>query len=175
MKPPITVVVLAAGAGTRMKSTLPKGLHPLAGWPMVRHVLENAARLKPARIVGVVAPGAKDVALAFAPHPAVVQRKPRGTGDAAKAALPALKGHRGPVLVVFGDAPLIATATLKRLLEECRKAKAAVGVLGFVAGDPTPYGRLIVRDGTLERIVESRDADATERAVDFCNSGVMCL
>lgn len=175
MKPPIAVVVLAAGAGTRMKSALPKVLHPLAGWPMVRHVLENAARLKPARIVGVVAPGAKDVAMAFAPHPAVVQRKPRGTGDAAKAALPALKGHRGPVLVVFGDAPLIATATLRRLLEECRKARAAVGVLGFVAKDPTPYGRLIVHDGMLERIVESRDADATERAVDFCNSGVMCL
>lgn len=175
MKPPVAVVVLAAGAGTRMKSALPKVLHPLAGWPMVRHVLENAARLKPARIVGVVAPGAKDVAMAFAPHPAVVQRKPRGTADAAKAALPALKGHRGPVLVVFGDAPLIATATLRRLLDECRKAKAAVGVLGFVAKNPTPYGRLIVRDGILERIVESRDADATERSVDFCNSGVMCL
>ncbi|MBY0324041.1 MAG: bifunctional UDP-N-acetylglucosamine diphosphorylase/glucosamine-1-phosphate N-acetyltransferase GlmU [Reyranella sp.] len=175
MKSPIAVVVLAAGAGTRMKSALPKVLHPLAGWPMVRHVLENANRLKPARIVGVVAPGAKEVATAFAPHPAVVQRKPRGTGDAAKAALPALKGHRGPVLVVFGDAPLITTASLQRLVDACRKAKAAVGVLGFVAKDPTPYGRLIVRDGMLERIVESKDADATERAVDFCNSGVMCI
>lgn len=175
MKPPIAVVVLAAGAGTRMKSALPKVLHPLAGWPMVRHVLENAARLKPARIVGVVAPGAKEVATAFAPHAVVVQRKPRGTGDAAKAALPALKGHRGPVLVVFGDAPLITTATLRRLLDECRKAKAAVGVLGFVAKDPAPYGRLIVHDGMLERIVESKDADATERTVHFCNSGVMCL
>jgi len=91
MKSPIAVVVLAAGAGTRMKSALPKVLHPLAGWPMVRHVLENAARLKPARIVGVVAPGAKDVARAFAPHPAVTQHEPRGTADAAKAALPALK------------------------------------------------------------------------------------
>jgi len=175
MKSPIAVVVLAAGAGTRMKSALPKVLHPLAGWPMVRHVLENAARLKPIRIVGVVAPGAKEVAMAFAPHPAVVQRKPRGTGDAAKAALPALEGHRGPVLVVFGDAPLITTSTLRRLVEECRKAKAAVGVLGFVAKDPTPYGRLIVNDGMLERIVESKDTDATERAVDFCNSGVMCI
>ena len=175
MKSPIAVVVLAAGAGTRMKSALPKVLHPLAGWPMVRHVLENAARLKPSRIVGVVAPGAKDVAAAFAPHPTVVQRKPRGTADATKAALPALEGHRGPVLVVFADAPLITTATLKRLVEACRKARAAVGVLGFTARDPTPYGRLIVRDGMLERIVESRDADEAERAVRFCNSGVMCL
>src|SRR5262252_7089338 len=69
MKSPIAVVVLAAGAGTRMKSAVPKVLHPLAGWPMVRHVLENVARLKPARIVGVVAPGAQEVAAAFAPHP----------------------------------------------------------------------------------------------------------
>ena len=175
MKSPIAVVVLAAGAGTRMKSALPKVLHPLAGWPMVRHVLENASRLKPARIVGVVAPGAKDVAAAFAPHPAMVQRKPLGTGHATKAALPALKGHRGPVLVVYADAPLITTATLQRLVESCRKAKAAVGVLGFTARDPSPYGRLIVRDGMLERIVESRDADAAEKAIDFCNSGVMCL
>lgn len=175
MKSPIAVVVLAAGAGTRMKSALPKVLHPLAGWPMVRHVLENAERLKPARIVGVVAPGAREVAAAFAPHSTVVQRKPLGTADAAKAALPALKGHRGPVLVVFADAPLITTATVRRLVEACRKAKAAVGVLGFVAKDPTPYGRLIVRDGMLERIVESRDTDETERAVDFCNSGVMCI
>lgn len=175
MKSPVAVVVLAAGAGKRMKSAVPKVLHPLAGWPMVRHVLENARRLKPARIVGVVAPGAKDIAAAFAPHPTVVQRKPLGTGHATKAALAALAHHRGPVLVVFGDAPLITTATLQRLVEACRKAKAAVGVLGFTAKDPSPYGRLILRDGLLERIVESRDADATEKAVDFCNSGVMCI
>ena len=175
MKSPIAVVVLAAGAGTRMKSAQPKVLHPLAGWPMVRHVLENARRLKPVRIVGVVAPGAKDVAAAFAPHPTVVQRKPLGTAHAARAALPALKGHRGPVLVVFGDAPLITTATIARLVEASREAKAAVGVLGFMAQDPTPYGRLIVRGGVLEKIVESRDADDTERSIRFCNSGVMCI
>ena len=175
MKSPIAVVVLAAGAGTRMKSAIPKVLHPLAGWPMVRHVLENVRRLRPARIVGVVSPGARDVAAAFAPHPTAVQRQPRGTGDATKAALAALKGHRGPVLVVYADAPLLTTATLQRLVAACRKEKAAVGVLGFVARDPTPYGRLIMRRGALEKIVESRDADESEKAVDFCNSGVMCL
>ena len=175
MNSPIAVVVLAAGAGTRMKSALPKVLHPLAGWPMVRHVLENVRRLKPDRIVGVVGPGASAVAAAFAPHPTVVQRQPHGTGDAAKAALPALAGHCGPVLVVYADAPLITTATLRRLVEKCRKTRAAVGVLGFVARDPAPYGRLIVKDGLLERIVESRDADTAEKAIDFCNSGVMCL
>ena len=175
MKSPIAVVVLAAGAGTRMKSALPKVLHPLANRPMLRHVLANVMALKPARIVGVVAPGARDVMAAFAPHATVVQKKPLGTGDAAKAALGALRGHTGPVLVVFGDAPLVTSASLKRLLSACAKERAAVGVLGFVAGDPSPYGRLIVHRGMLEKIVESKDADEIERTVDFCNSGVMCL
>ncbi len=175
MKSPIAVVVLAAGAGTRMKSATPKVLHPLAGWPMLRHVLENVARLGPAKVVGVVAPGAKAVAAAFAPHPTVVQAKPLGTGHATKAALGQLKGHRGPVLVVFGDAPLVTSETMRALIVACAREKAAVGVLGFTAADPTPYGRLIVRDGELEKIVESRDAVGDEREVDFCNSGVMCL
>ena len=175
MKSPIAVVVLAAGAGLRMKSALPKVLHPLAGWPMVRHVLETVARLKPATVIGVVAPGAAKVAAAFAPYPTVVQNKPLGTGHAARAALGQLKGHRGPVLVVFGDAPLVTTATMRRLLAACSAGKATVGVLGFRAADPTPYGRLILKDGELERIVESKDAVGDERDVDFCNSGVMCL
>src|SRR5215813_15440585 len=166
MKSPIAVVVLAAGAGTRMKSSLAKVLHPLAGWPMVRHVLETAERLKANRIVGVIAPGAKAVAQAFAPHATVVQKQPLGTGHAAKAALGALKGHRGPVLVVYADAPLLTTASLQKLVDACREERAAVGVLGFVASDPTPYGRLIVRRGVLEKIVESRDADEAEKAID---------
>lgn len=175
MKSPIAVVVLAAGAGTRMKSAIPKVLHRLAGRPMVGHVLESVRGLKPAHVVGVVAPGAKDVAAAFAPHPTAVQKKPLGTGDATKAALGALKGHDGPVLVVYADAPLITTATLAKLVETCRRKKAAVGVLGFKASDPSPYGRLIERDGLLERIVESRDTVGLEREIDYCNSGVMCL
>jgi bifunctional UDP-N-acetylglucosamine pyrophosphorylase / glucosamine-1-phosphate N-acetyltransferase len=175
MKSSVAVVVLAAGAGTRMKSALPKVLHPLAGWPMVRHVLETVARLKPAKVVGVVSPGAKAVQAAFAPYPTVVQAKPLGTGDATKAALGALKAHRGPVLVVFGDAPLVTAAMMRSLLAACAAEKAAVGVLGFRAADPTPYGRLILKDGELERIVESKDAVGAERDVDFCNSGVMCL
>lgn len=175
MKSPIAVVVLAAGAGTRMKSTLPKVLHPLAGWPMLRHVLDNVGRLKPNLVVGVISPGAKAVAQAFAPHPTVVQKRPVGTGDAAKAALGALGGHRGPVLIVYGDAPLVTASSMRRLVAACRRNGAAVGVLGFVARDPSPYGRLIVRRGMLEKIVESKDADAAEKAIDFCNSGVMCL
>src|SRR5260370_42335973 len=98
MKPPIAVVVLAAGAGTRMKSAIPKVLHPLAGWPMLRHVLENVSRLRPAQVVGVVAPGARDVAAALAPHRTAVQRRPLGPGDAPNAAPGRPKGHRRPRL-----------------------------------------------------------------------------
>ena len=173
---PVAVVILAAGAGTRMKSRLPKVLHPLAGWPMLRHVIENASALRPTpRLVGVVAPGAEKVAAAFAPHAVVVQDKPLGTGHAARAALPALAGHRGPVLVMFGDAPLITTATLRRLVFAFMHTRASVGVLGFMAADPAPYGRLILSDGEPERIVESRDATFAERQVRLCNSGVMCI
>jgi bifunctional UDP-N-acetylglucosamine pyrophosphorylase/glucosamine-1-phosphate N-acetyltransferase len=171
----LAVVVLAAGAGTRMKSALPKVLHKLAGWPMAKHVLHNVGPLKPSRIVGVVGPGQQSVAAAFAPHKTAVQAKPLGTGNAAKAALPALKGHSGPVLIAFGDAPLIQSRTMARLLAECAKAKAAVGVLGFRAEDPSPYGRLIVEDGELTAIVESKDCNDEQRAIDFCNSGVMCI
>src|SRR3954470_12283602 len=151
MKSPIAVVVLAAGAGTRMKSAFPKVLHSVAGRPMLAHVLASVGKLKPATVVGVIAPGADAVAQAFAPHPTAVQKKAQGTGDAVKAALPALRGHSGPVLVVYGDSPLITTASLQRLVDACRKAKASVGVLGFTARDPSPYGRLIVNDGALEK------------------------
>jgi len=176
MKTSLAVVVLAAGAGTRMKSALPKVLHPLAGWPMIRHVLDNVGKLRPARVVGVIAPGSKAVAQAFSPHPIVNQAKPLGTGHAAKAALGVLKGHVGPVLVVFGDAPLVTAGSMKRLVAACVRKKASVGVLGFRARDPSPYGRLVVdSDGGLEKIVESRDCSDAERRIDLCNSGVMCI
>lgn len=175
MKSPVAAVVLAAGAGTRMKSSLPKVLHPVAGKPMLQHVLDSVARLKPSRVVGVIAPDADRIAAAFSPHRTAVQRKPMGTGDAAKAALPSLAGHAGPVLVVYADSPLLTAASLNRLVQACRRAKAAVGVLGFRTRDPSPYGRLIVAGGGLEKIVESKDATPTEQAIEFVNSGVMCL
>jgi bifunctional UDP-N-acetylglucosamine pyrophosphorylase/glucosamine-1-phosphate N-acetyltransferase len=184
MAHPLAVVVLAAGAGTRMRSDLPKVLHPVAGWPMVRHVLAAAEALRPERVIVVGPPGRDDVARAVAPHRCVVQDRPLGTGDALRAALPALKGFAGDVMVMFGDCPLITTASLRRLLVARRRAtpgggdrrRVALGVLGFRAADPTPYGRLI-RDtsGDLERIVEGRDASAAERKIDVVNSGVMVI
>jgi bifunctional UDP-N-acetylglucosamine pyrophosphorylase/glucosamine-1-phosphate N-acetyltransferase len=180
MPHPLAVVVLAAGAGTRMKSDLPKVLHPVAGWPMVRHVLAAAEALRPARIVVVGPPGRDDVARAVAPHRSVVQDRPLGTGDALRAALPALRGFADDVMVVFGDSPLLTPASLRRLLAARRRTagrnRIALGVLGFRAADPTPYGRLVCGPtGDLERIVEARDASAAERRIDFVNSGVMAI
>lgn len=182
---PLAVVVLAAGAGTRMKSRLPKVLHRVAGTPMVRHVLAAAEALRPDRVVVVGPPGRDDVAREVAPHPCVVQARPLGTGDALKAAMPALKGFAGDVMVMFGDAPLLTPGSLRKVLAARRKApsrgkaadrRIAIGVLGFRAADPAPYGRL-VRDarGDLERIVEGRDASAEERRIDIVNSGVMVI
>lgn len=160
-----------------MKSGQPKVLHRVAGRPMLAHVLAAADALAPERRVVVVGPGMEDVAAAAAPWTAVVQEAQRGTGDAVAAALPALDGFDGDVLVVLGDTPLMTSETLRRLVDArggTTGQGAAVAVLGFRAVDPGPYGRLIQGPGgSLERIVEAADASPEQRAVDLCNSGVL--
>ncbi|MGE0151399.1 MAG: bifunctional UDP-N-acetylglucosamine diphosphorylase/glucosamine-1-phosphate N-acetyltransferase GlmU [Reyranellaceae bacterium] len=169
-----TVVILAAGAGIRMRSKLPKVLHPLAGRPMIAHVVATAQALKPEKLVMVIGPRHETVAQAVAPHPTAIQQAPRGTGDAVKAARAHLKGS-ADILVVYGDTPLLTAATLRRLLTARRRRKAAVAVLGFRPEDPSPYGRFVTEGGLLQRIVETRDATAEERKIGLCNSGVMAI
>ncbi|MEO0820849.1 MAG: bifunctional UDP-N-acetylglucosamine diphosphorylase/glucosamine-1-phosphate N-acetyltransferase GlmU [Pseudomonadota bacterium] len=171
---PLAVVVLAAGQGKRMRSARPKVLHEIAGAPMLAHVLRTAAALGPARMAVVVGHGAEAVgtaAEAVAPGIAVcLQAERRGTGHAARMAAPALEGFEGDLLVLYGDTPLIGAETLARL----RAAEGAVRVLGFEAADPGRYGRLVLgADGTLQQIVEAKDASADELAITLCNSGVM--
>ncbi len=158
-----------------MKSALPKVLHRLAGAAMIDHVLNAARSLKPDRIVVVIAPGMDAVAKAILPVESAVQERPLGTAHAVRAAEATLKGFRGDVLIVFGDTPLVRPATLRHLVKARRAGKdRAVAVMGFHPGDPSPYGRLIVgNDGTLERIVEAKDATAEQRAVRLCNGGIM--
>ncbi len=168
------VVILAAGAGTRMRSKLPKVLHRLAGRPMISHVVATAQALKPAKLVVVIGPGHEKVAAAVAPHPTALQHVPRGTGDAVKAARAHLRGG-ADVLVLYGDTPLLTAATLRRLLAARRKRKAAVAVLGFRPEDPSPYGRFVTEGGSLQRIVEARDASPAERQIGLCNAGVMAI
>ncbi|MGE5145622.1 MAG: bifunctional UDP-N-acetylglucosamine diphosphorylase/glucosamine-1-phosphate N-acetyltransferase GlmU, partial [Candidatus Eiseniibacteriota bacterium] len=173
----IAAVILAAGKGTRMKSDLPKVLHPLAGRPMVGHVLDAVATLEPARQAVVIGPDMAKLAEAVAPIPTVVQRRQLGTADAVKAARDALADFNGTVLVLYGDTPLITPKTLTALVEERKfNPEPTVVVLGFRPADPGAYGRLVVGvDGRLEAIVEARDATPAERAITLCNSGVMAI
>jgi bifunctional UDP-N-acetylglucosamine pyrophosphorylase / glucosamine-1-phosphate N-acetyltransferase len=170
-------VILAAGKGTRMKSSLPKVMHAIAGRPMIGHVLASLAPLGCDPAVVVVAPGMDRVARAVAPAPTAIQAEQLGTAHAVLAARDALAGFAGDVLVLYGDSPFISTATLQRLLDRRRATDdPAVVVLGMRPDDPAEYGRLVLAgDGTLDAIVEFRDADAEQRAIDLCNSGVMAI
>jgi bifunctional UDP-N-acetylglucosamine pyrophosphorylase/glucosamine-1-phosphate N-acetyltransferase len=172
----LAVIVLAAGLGTRMKSDLPKVMHPLAGRPMISHLMETVAGLRPEKVVVVVGPGMDSLAAAVAPHQTVVQHQRLGTGHAVLQAKDALAGFTGTILVLYGDTPLLTAATLERMLAErhCPKDPAAV-VLGFKPDDPAQYGRLVVGGEGLKAIVEWKDATPQQRDISLCNSGVLAL
>ena len=171
-------VVLAGGGGTRMKSGLPKVLHQAAGRPLIAHVLSALAGLSITKRV-VVASSRKDeiaAGLAGSGFPEgityVVQEEPRGTGDAIRVALGELEGQER-VLVLPGDSPLIETETLDALLHVHVNGDAAATVLTAHISDPTGYGRVVrAQDGTVERIVEDRDATYEEREIDEINASV---
>jgi bifunctional UDP-N-acetylglucosamine pyrophosphorylase/glucosamine-1-phosphate N-acetyltransferase len=170
------VVVLAAGKGTRMKSNLPKVLHPIAGRAMVHHVLAAAAELAAERTVVVLAPGMDPVAKAVAPATVAIQDPPLGTGHAVLAAADALEGFDGDVIVAFADTPLVTAATYRMMLERRRADdNPAVVVLGFTPEDPGAYGRLVMKKDRLKRIVEAKDADEEELAIRLCNAGLMVI
>ena len=175
-------IILAAGSGTRMKSAMPKVMHPIAGQPMIAHLLDALQPLTPAATVVVIGPQMDDVARTVAPVGCVVQDPPLGTGDAVRAALRALRGRLAPqgqideALVLFGDTPLLRTETLSRLLAERRRAPAAILVSGMRPADPGVYGRLVLGpDGGLERIVEAADVTPEERQISLVNGGIMAI
>jgi bifunctional UDP-N-acetylglucosamine pyrophosphorylase/glucosamine-1-phosphate N-acetyltransferase len=176
MNRPFAVLILAAGQGTRMKSALPKVLHAVANRPMIGHAVAAAEALKPERVIAVIGPGMESVAQAIAPIPTVVQALQRGTGDAVRAAREALDGFAGDVLVLYGDTPLTMPETLGKLLAARQRADAAVAVIGMRPDEPGAYGRLVLgKDGTLEAIVEAKDASEAQRKIALCNSGVMAI
>ena len=176
----LAVVVLAAGQGTRMRSRTPKVLHPIAGLPMIAHVLGTAAALQPAQLLVVVRHDRDAVAAAVAdvsPNARVVDQDAiPGTGRAVELAAQALGDFAGEVLVLYGDVPLLESATLEGLLAAHRDGAAAATVLTTRAADPAGLGR-IVRDegGAFTRIVEHRDATEGERAITEVNAGVYVL
>jgi bifunctional UDP-N-acetylglucosamine pyrophosphorylase/glucosamine-1-phosphate N-acetyltransferase len=173
---PVSLIVLAAGQGTRMNSDLPKVLHQVGAVPLLHHAMRAGQAMDPARSVVVAGVGAEAVtAAARAFDPAaeiVIQPEQLGTGHAVAQAAPLLAAEPGDTLVLYGDTPFIRAETLAAMREA--RARHAVVVLGFRAADPGRYGRLIADGETLERIVEYKDADAATRAITLCNSGVIC-
>jgi bifunctional UDP-N-acetylglucosamine pyrophosphorylase/glucosamine-1-phosphate N-acetyltransferase len=173
-KPGLAIVVLAAGDGTRMRSKVPKVSHELAGKPLVRHVVDVAACLRPDRIIVVVGHGADSVRTKLEGRAeCVVQERRLGTGHAVSRAKGSLARFHGEVLVLCGDAPLLRAATLKRLLARHRRNSALATVLSMIAEDPRGYGRIVRRGGL--RIVEQSDANASERAISEVNTGTYCF
>lgn len=175
--PDVAAVVLAAGMGKRMNSDLAKVLHPMAGKPLLGHVLDTLDELGVARRVVVIGHQREKVQAKFASRAGLewaVQAEQRGTGHACMMAEPALGDFRGTVLVVCGDTPLLTARTLHALLERHAKSGAQVTVLSMRLPDPKGYGRIVrTADGAgIERIVEEKDASAAEQAIDEVNSGI---
>jgi UDP-N-acetylglucosamine diphosphorylase/glucosamine-1-phosphate N-acetyltransferase len=172
------MIVLAAGKGTRMHSSLAKVLHSLAGRVLLAHVLDVATSLAPQHLIVVVGYQAALVQQACEPYgvTCVLQEPQLGTGHAVAQAEPILAGFQGDVMVLYGDVPVLQAATLRTLWEEHRRQQATVTVLTACLDNPTGYGR-ILRDaaGRITRIVEERDASEAEKAVHEINSGVYCL
>ena len=175
----LAVVILAAGKGTRMKSDLHKVLHPIAGRPMLLHLIASAAALAPARTVVVTGAEREQVEAAVAPQgiATALQADKLGTGHAVAQARDALAGFAGDVLILYGDVPLVTDATMRRMVARLHgdDAPAAV-VLGFRPADPGAYGRVIADpSGRIAKMVEFKDASAEERAETLCNSGLMAV
>jgi bifunctional UDP-N-acetylglucosamine pyrophosphorylase/glucosamine-1-phosphate N-acetyltransferase len=170
----LSTVILAAGLGTRMKSSTPKVLHLLNGKPVVLHVVNTAKTMKPDRIVVVVGPSGsgiqnalKDTGVAFA-----VQTAPKGTADALMAAVKTLRNSKETLLVLSGDAPLVGLSTLRRLLASHKRRKEDISILSFIADGNHSYGRILREGSRVAAIIEDRDADHTQKKIREVNSGI---
>jgi bifunctional UDP-N-acetylglucosamine pyrophosphorylase / glucosamine-1-phosphate N-acetyltransferase len=183
---PFAAVILAAGRGTRMRSERAKVLHTIAGKPLVVSVLETALAVVPERVAVVVGHEAAEVQRVCIQHLTrrgvtipvrfPLQAEQRGTGDAVRAALPALAGFTGDVVILYGDVPALRAATLTRLVERHRAAGAALSLLTTTVEDATGYGRIRRRpDGTLDSIVEERDLATRDRDIHEINPGIYCV
>lgn len=180
----LTIIILAAGQGTRMKSSLPKVCHSIGGAPLIWHVLSTAQGLLPDQIIAVLSPGlpqTKSVVDTFSEHTKIdislaYQVTQEGTGHAVIAALPAIKHSASDVLVLYGDTPLLTAETLQAVLNRRTETKADVVVLGMRLGSPNKYGRIFAdSNGTVEEIIEYTNATAEQLKNTLCNSGVMLI
>ena len=177
IKKEVAVIILAAGKSTRMKSELPKVLHELCGRPMLGYVLDLVTALQPAQVVAVL--GYKqELVRKFIPKgiKIVIQKKLIGTADAVKAALAALKGFKGTVLILYGDNPLLKKQTLKKLLDYHLENNVDATLLTAQLKKPSGYGR-IMRDkySSICGIVEEKDADEVQKDIKEINTGIMAF
>jgi bifunctional UDP-N-acetylglucosamine pyrophosphorylase/glucosamine-1-phosphate N-acetyltransferase len=172
-----SVVILAAGQGTRMRSDTHKVLHPIAGRPMLLHLLATVEAMGAERSVVVVGKGREQLELAVSAHGVVtaLQAEQKGTGHAVQVAQEALSGFDGPVLILYGDTPFVTRATLERMLDRlAAEDDPGVVVLASSPADGKTYGRVILGDGDhISKMVEYKDANEAERTVKLCNSGMM--
>ena len=177
-QPDLAVIILAAGKGTRMQTSLAKVLLPVAGRPLLHYVLDLSSRLNPARTIVVVGHQADQVRKAFADREVefVVQREQLGTGHAAQQAKLKLENFEGQVLVLCGDMPLIRPKTMLQVVEGHRRSGVKCTVLTLKNSGCHDFGR-IIRDGngSILKIVELKDASESEKKVDEFNSGVYCF
>jgi bifunctional UDP-N-acetylglucosamine pyrophosphorylase/glucosamine-1-phosphate N-acetyltransferase len=172
---PIAAIVLAAGKGTRMKSDLHKVLHPIAGRPMLLHLMAAVDALAPAKKVVVVGDKADQLEAALGGSAELAVQDPQlGTGHAVQQTEGALAGFEGDVLILYGDVPFVPAATLRSMIDRLNTPDApAVVVLAFEPADPLQYGRVITEGDRVVKMVEHKDATPEERAVRLCNSGLM--
>lgn len=175
MTNPIAAIVLAAGKGTRMKSDLHKVLHPIAGRPMLLHLMASVDELSPAKKVVVVGDKAEQLETALAGSAELAVQDPQlGTGHAVQQGEAALAGFDGDVLILYGDVPFVPAATMQAMIDRLNAPDApAVVVLAFEPADAQQYGRVITEGDYVTKMVEHKDATDAERAVRLCNSGLM--
>ncbi len=173
-----TVVVLAAGLGTRMKSGLAKALHPLAGRPLVQHVLKSASGVDPEKIVVVLGHQADRVRGAVEEYGAEIalQQEQLGTGHAVRQAKQAIASSGpGPVMILCADTPLLTAITLQSLTEHHQKSKAAITLITAEVQDPFGYGRIVRSRGGVAKVVEEKDATTVQRKIREVNAGIYCF
>jgi bifunctional UDP-N-acetylglucosamine pyrophosphorylase/glucosamine-1-phosphate N-acetyltransferase len=175
---PIAAVVLAAGKGTRMKSGRHKVLHPIAGRPMIEHLLAALAELSPERTVVVVGEGREQLEAALAGRATLVVQEPQlGTGHAVLQTEQALAGFVGDVLVLYADVPFVRPQTMRGMIARLHEGSDAadIVVLAFEPEDALEYGRVVATGDKVSWMVEYKDASETERACRLCNSGLMAV
>jgi bifunctional UDP-N-acetylglucosamine pyrophosphorylase / glucosamine-1-phosphate N-acetyltransferase len=174
---PLAVVILAAGKGTRMKSNLHKVLHPVAGRPMIEHLLASVAELAPERQVVVAGHGREQLEKALDGRAKIAVQDPQlGTGHAVQQSEAALAGFEGDVLILYGDVPFVTAQTMRAMLERLHgNHEPPVVVLGFEPPDPLAYGRIVADGDRISWMVEHKDATPEQRLVGLCNSGIMAV